>query len=325
MDNNQNKKILILADDRTGTYSQSIALAKELGFEYDIVKINYSLLIKLPNFLLKNSLFGYDFATQKKLKNIGQYDIIISSGRRSVNAALYLRKKHQQVKIIQIMHPNINFKYFDLVILPQHDQEKANPKLIISYGALSNFDENKIKQEQEIHKNYFGNIKKKLVILLIGGPSKKTEFGKEQAILLAQDVNKFVNKIEAKLVILTSPRTKDEITQNLMANLDCDHDLFDFNKIDKNPYQACLGYGDYFIISGDSVSMISECCATSKIVFIYDDNKISSPKHRLFHDYLFKNNYAYKLEDSLKNDPKNTKTLNEAKRIALIIKDRFKL
>ena len=42
-------KILILADDRVGTYSQSIALAKESGLDYEIIFLEYNFLKIIPN------------------------------------------------------------------------------------------------------------------------------------------------------------------------------------------------------------------------------------------------------------------------------------
>jgi mitochondrial fission protein ELM1 len=49
-------KILILADDRVGTYSQSIALAKESGLDYEIIFLEYNFLKALPNLFFSESL-----------------------------------------------------------------------------------------------------------------------------------------------------------------------------------------------------------------------------------------------------------------------------
>jgi len=53
---NNGKKILILADTRPGTYSQAIALAKEIGQEFEILNISYSGFVKIPNFIFPSSL-----------------------------------------------------------------------------------------------------------------------------------------------------------------------------------------------------------------------------------------------------------------------------
>ena len=45
--------------------------------------------------------------------------------------------------------------------------------------------------------------------------------------------------------------------------------------------------------------MISEALNSGKTIYIFDEEKISTKKHRLFHRYLFTNNYAKKLDDNI--------------------------
>ena len=326
MSNNSNK-ILILADNRPGTYSQAISLAKELGDKFEILNISYSKLIKIPNFLFPNSPFRYDRQTRAKLKKITQFPkIIISPGRRSVTAALYIKSKSKNTsKIVQIMDPNLNPAKLDLVILPMHDKKKNHQNIINSIGAITSIDQNIVKEDKIKFSNIFEDNNKKVAVLLVGGPSKNTSFNKDTATKLANYSSQIANNIGAKLFILTSPRTTKDILEGLKVGLSCDFEIFDYNEVkNRNPYHAFLGYGDFFIITGDSVSMISECCSTDKPVFIFDDNEISSKKHKSFHQYLEQNNYAKDVNEAL--DIKNTSlmgVLNEAKRISLIIRKRF--
>jgi mitochondrial fission protein ELM1 len=127
------------------------------------------------------------------------------------------------------------------------------------------------------------------------------------------------------LIVLNSPRTSDDINQIIKNNLKCDHIFFNFLEIkNNNPYIASLGYGDYFIATGDSVSMISECCSTGKPVFIFDDKSLTSLKHRIFHQHLFTNNYALPFSNKINlNQNHSLKKLQEAKRISSLICDKF--
>ena len=65
--------------------------------------------------------------------------------------------------------------------------------------------------------------------------------------------------------------------------------------------------------------MISECCGMGKDVFIFDDDGVCGKKHKLFHQYLFENGYAQPLGSDARGE---SKILNEAKRIAKIVRDR---
>jgi mitochondrial fission protein ELM1 len=70
--------------------------------------------------------------------------------------------------------------------------------------------------------------------------------------------------------------------------------------------------------------MISECCSTGKPVYVFDEQSISTPKHRRFHQDLFAQNYAKKLTDNseiLENF--SPQKLQETKRVASFICDKF--
>jgi mitochondrial fission protein ELM1 len=56
-----------------------------------------------------------------------------------------------------------------------------------------------------------------------------------------------------------------------------------------------LGLAEYFFVTGDSISMVSECCATGKGVFIYAPTEIMSTKHLGFVNKLCAQGYAMKL------------------------------
>jgi mitochondrial fission protein ELM1 len=123
--NNQPLKdeIWILSDNRAGTVSQSIGLALELGMSYKIIDLKYSFFSALPNWILSSSFLRISSKTKKIFEDLNYSPkLIISAGRRSAPIALHLKKlSHSQTKIVQIMNPNLNFKKFDFVILPKHD------------------------------------------------------------------------------------------------------------------------------------------------------------------------------------------------------------
>lgn len=320
-------EIWILGDDRPGTVSQSIGLAAEIGFESKLFNLSYSFLAKLPNFILSNSLLRLKCESAKNLKNPNYFPrLIISAGRRSAPIALYLKKKSGgKSKIVQIMRPGMNLKKFDLVVLPKHDgvDEKKFGNLVTTIGALTKVTDKIITAEQEKFSPWFREIKKEKIALLVGGSSKSTQFDEKSAAKLAKHASEIARNMDATLLILNSRRTSPELNEALKSNLSCDYKFFDWAEVkNNNPYLAILGEANYFIITGDSVSMISECCSTGKAVYIFDEKEISAPKHRLFHRELIKENYAKKFSSEIfKLEKFSSKRLQETKRIALIIRE----
>ncbi|MBU6339838.1 MAG: mitochondrial fission ELM1 family protein, partial [Rickettsiales bacterium] len=253
----------ILADNRPGTFLQSVGLASELGIEYKIIKLSYNFLSYLPNFLLRNSILQLSCEAKKTLEDFNYLPkIIISAGRKSAPIALHLKKESKnKTKIIQIMNPDLNFNKFDFVILPKHDKasELRLPNLITTIGSLTKTNDETIKTEKNKFASEFENISKTKIALLVGGSSNKTKFTKSSAEKLAKLSSDIAKNMNAVLLILNSRRTDDEITKAIKSNLNCDFRFFDFKEVvNNNPYLAIIGYSDFAIISGDSVSMISE-------------------------------------------------------------------
>jgi mitochondrial fission protein ELM1 len=339
--NNNHNVIWLLSDDRPGTFTQSLALVEALNLKYQIIKINYNLLSKIPNFLLKYKPLHFnknqlDQLVKKTIVNNQQPQIIISAGRKSSTIAVFLKNKFKDTKLIHIMQPEINYNKFDFVILPNHDKPryKAN-NVIFSVGSLNQINEQLIKKNKEKFKNFFDKIDKKIIVLLIGGDSKNNHYDDISITKLCQKTSQFVIKLDGHLIILNSRRTTPNINNLIKKNINCPYTFFEWNKIkDNNPYLASIGFGNCFIATGDSVSMISECCSTGKNVFIFDQKNISSKKHRLFHQQLYENNYALPFEKIENLDQQSisdiskkitNKKLSEAQRIAQIILQTLKI
>ena len=87
-----------------------------------------------------------------------------------------------------------------------------------------------------------------------------------------------------------------------------------------NPYAGYLGLADAVIVTGDSVSMCSEACATPGPVYIYAPAALTAPKHGRFHQGLYAAGYARPLAGRL--EEWRHQPLNAAQDIATEIRKR---
>ncbi len=325
-------EIWVLCDDRPGNYFQALALGSELSqvmqMPYKIINISYNFFSFLPNFILKFFLLNLSKKTRNDLNGFDYYPkVAISAGRRAATILLHIKKQSQnKTKIIQIMNPEINFLQFDFIILPKHDKiKKQESNIIQTIGSLSKVNDKVIEEECKKHEKEFVNITKTKIALLLGGSSKHTKFEVSSALLLAKNISRIAKNMNSVLLVTNSRRTSDEISEIMKKNLDCEFKFFDYKNIKKeeNPYLAIIGFSDFLIASGDSVSMISEGCSTGKSVYIFDDKNISSKKHRKFHLDLFNENYARKFDNLEKLENFAPQKLNETKRVAFIINTRI--
>ena len=91
-----------------------------------------------------------------------------------------------------------------------------------------------------------------------------------------------------------------------------------------NPYIYALKNSNFFIVSSDSTSMISECSITGKPIYVFHlPFKRKSIRMEKFHDQFEKMNITKKLTSLGELIPWSYKSLNESKRIAGIIKKRI--
>lgn len=307
-----------LTDDRAGNNSQTIGLAQTLSNKYKIKEVSYNKLANLPNFIpfcsINNNL-KQELITKKSP------DIIISCGRKLAKIAILLKKYHKNSLLVQIMHPNINFNKFDIIILPNHDKNYKNLNIIRSFGSLTKINYDKLESEYIKFNYLLKNIKAPKIALLLGGSSKKHKFTLKVAIKLRKICQDVVNNMKGNLMILDSRRTDGFILEEFKNNLECNCKFFNYDQKKPNPYLAILKDSDYIIVTGDSISMCSEIASLDKPIYIFSENIFCSSKHLKFHQDLFNNNYAKKLDNNIKIlDNYSRNILDETNRIAKLIK-----
>jgi len=327
----RNKIIWVLSDDQPGNYLQAIGLAEKLiencpatsPHIIQIKKIHYNFFAKLPNLLNIGGLMAIIHSSKTPLLNLLPSDqkpsIIISAGRKTAPIAAFL-KNYYQAFAIQIMNPNWNLSKFDVVILPSHDKANQSKNIIRMIGSLTRVSDELLVAEYQKFSDTFGGIDSPKIALLVGGSSKKGKFSTKIAKNLGDLISDIAKKMNGNLLILNSRRTGAKITEILDQNLHCNQSkiFFKWKSFDwQNPYFAVLQAADFIIATGDSISMCSEICSTGKPVYIFNHREICSAKHLKFHQDLFDQGFARKLDEKIKIlENYSPKKLVETARIA---------
>ena len=293
------KKIIwVLLDNRMGSVGQARGVCQELdNLEFNILekKLEYTAWATLPNFLRRDTLIGLK---NKEVLSGETPHLIISTSRRTVSIALWLKKKHPKTLVVQLMHPgNFGIKKFARIFLPKHDEGKGNlPNFYWTVGSPHRINTSALNQARKIWEDKFAKLPKPLTALIIGGAIKKKPFTKENAENFARQVAEFKRRVGGSLLITDSRRT-GEAAEKLMMDIlkDIPQYAYLWGSKDENPLIGYYACADNIIVSGDSVSMCCESCGTGKPVFVFEGKNWLTPKHSRFAKSLFDAGYAVPL------------------------------
>lgn len=285
-------KIWVLTDDRMGNISQVLGVAEALDEAYERKEIRYDAFVRLPNFLRGRTLLGV--AAQSRTQLTAPWpDLVIAAGRRLYPVARFIKKSSgNKTKIVQLMNPGAaGFSEADLIVLPMHDGYRGRAQNVMqTLGAPHRVTRDRLAQELEKWRSVFEKYASPRVSVIVGGATKQAPFTIDMAERLASDVL-FLNP--ASILVTTSRRTPKEVVEVLKKRFPKEQTYFyEFGNEGENPYFGLLAWGTKIVVTGDSMSMCSEACASGVPVFIFAPPGTMGKKHMRFHQELVSSGYA---------------------------------
>ncbi len=295
------KTLWVLLDSRTGSVGQARGIMQQLNpAEYKITEktLSYTKLSGLPNFLRGKTLIGLTPESKSQISSPFP-DLVLSTSRRTVPVARFIKKQNPKTKLIQIMHPGrTGLKEFDLVLVPEHDKNKtsySNIRYIV--GAPHRVTEKVLNENKAKWEPVFSDLPKPWTAVVIGGAIKNKEFSLENAAELGKKIKELKQSIGGSILVTTSRRTGAKAEKLIMDTLkDVPAYTFLWGDKKENPYMGYLACADNIVVTGDSVSMCCEACGTGRPVFIFTGRHWLTRKHIRFIASLYKNGYAAALK-----------------------------
>lgn len=282
--------IWILADDRTGNVNQLLGIVEALGQPYERKEIRYNKWIGLPNSLQGASFIGITKESRAAL-TAPYPDVVLSAGRRSFPTALAIKKLSKgHTKIVQLMSAGRQEKKkADLLVLPVHDNYTGNAKNVMQVvGTPHRVTAEKLAQEKKHWEPVLKKYPTPRIGVIVGGATKDKAFTLKNAVDLVQTIKELK---PASLLVTTSRRTPPEIVTFLKEKLPEPKFFYIFGE-GENPYFGLLAMSDILVVTGDSMSMCSECAGVGVPVIIFAPKEMVSTKHARFHQTLYENGYA---------------------------------
>ncbi|XP_073004429.1 mitochondrial fission protein ELM1 [Typha latifolia] len=216
--------------------------------------------------------------------------LVVACGRDTISLASSIRRlAPQNVFVIQIQHPRSHLDRFDLVVTPRHDyyaltasgqqeiprifrrwvtpREPPGSNVVLTVGALHQADSTALRIAATAWHDELAPLPKPLLVINIGGPTRNCRYGADLAKQLVSALHNVLTSC-GSVRISFSRRTPKKISDIVSKELGGHPKIYIWDGEDPNPHMGHLAWADAFIVTADSISMLSESCSTGKPVYV---------------------------------------------------------
>ncbi len=254
-----------LTDGRPGMENQTVGLAESMGLTPVVKRV----FLKTPWRIASPHITAFKrFAFSKKGDPVDPPwpDILISTGRPSILPSLYVKGQSEgRTFTVQLQDPVSLRHRFDRIVVPAHDGLTGD-NVIVMDGALHRINPEKLGAEGPRWGEAFASIPQPRIAVLLGGPNSRYKFGEAEMRVLGVQLKALAGQ-GFGLLITGSRRTGESNLAVLRRELEgCPAFISDGGG--DNPYFGMLAHADAFVVTCDSVNMVTEACSTGKPVHV---------------------------------------------------------
>jgi len=257
-----------------GENAQVQALGEALGWPFEIKRLVYTPYEMLVNLPVLNTLAGVVESKSSPL-TAPWPDLVISAGRQNEPVCRWIREQADRpVRLVHLGRPWASCDTFDLVITTPQYRLAAHPKVLQNELPLHRVTEERLAEEAAKWAPRLAHLPRPYITVLAGGHSGPHAFDKKAGRRLARRANAMAAETGGSILITTSARTPKATTKALLSAIDQPAFTFAWSPDGgENPFYGMLALADTIVVTGDSVSMIAESCATGKPVYLFDTDE----------------------------------------------------
>jgi mitochondrial fission protein ELM1 len=279
-------KVWIFATHLTGAMNQRMGVAQRLSSDVEVIpRPGEHEQVDVPRYLA--NWLG------DRLNNAQAWpDVIINTENWQSEIDLVLeiwRLSPKPTRIIHLEDPKHRNDEFDLIVNASHLPLIPGSNVIRPMGVASWVTPEKVAAERLKWEPRLRWLKSPVVLVAIGGNSENNTYHAEYAKDLGQRLKAVAKDQKASFLIVTSRRTPADAVMALVHELaGVPYYLFNWNldSPEENPYLAGLGLADVVVVTGDSLSMMSDVVSLGKPLYIHAIRGSVLPEHpRLIEDY----------------------------------------
>jgi len=258
---NRQPNVWLLQGRHAGDNAQLLQVAEALGWPYEVKP----------------------FAAQADALEAPWPDLVLSVGKRTASLAREIRHRSGgHSRLVVLGRPCAPLRHFDLLLttpqygLPLRDNVVDLPAPFATERLLDAATLERWRQR-------FAHLPRPWVALLAGGNSIPYRFDATTAETLGRQASAAVGAQGGSLLVSTSRRTSPAATDALLGAVDVPMWGYRLDSAEENPYPALLALADAFIVTGESVSMLTEAALTGRPLAVFPLPVHHTLPHRLLH------------------------------------------
>lgn len=292
--------VLILDDGKTGHLRQSEAVAESVRtvlakqhkqMRLRTIKVDfksrlrrklfqfYAVFAQVLPFLRKEECLGFFLTTAcyKELLSV-KPDILISAGSQTA-AVNFILSRLRSIIPIHVLTPGLlDWRWFRLVVIPEHDKPVAErlTRVLVTKAALNLIEPAYLKEQEArllFRYSHLKNSVRAKMGVLIGGDTKGVKFDVHQMRVLIRQLKDAAEHYNMDLLVTTSRRSSAELDQMIAKELRnfsrCGLLILPNEANIPEAVGGILGLADLVVVSGESISMVSEAVSSGKKTIVF--------------------------------------------------------
>ena len=302
------RTVVILSDGKPGHLNQSLALFEALKreraaqgfpaecFQKKTVEVRFrspwsKKCWKALSFLFwgrppfGEHLLQWALAPECAREVRGTYaDIVVSCGSSLTEINLWM-KRENLAKSMVVMDPKPFARQFDAVIVPRHDRVAPAGNIFETDGALPSWDREERAREGEKLKTELKLPEGKRLGLLVGGDAGPgLKFDEGLFTLWTKEIQNSAARLDVAVLATTSRRTPSwadaEMKRVFSDKQQCPLLVIANEANRTGVVAAILDLSDVIVVTGESMSMISEAAFSGKPVIVFSPWKKAAFKRK---------------------------------------------
>ena len=252
----------MISEAYAGLQSQAVGLAEAAGFSPQVVPI----LPRAP-WRWVSARFWPDPLRAVGWPALGDGVLFSAGGTAAVVAAA--RKPDssgRRGQLVQVQHPRMDVRRFDVVVVNRHDG-LTGPNVVVTRTALHGVTQARLEAARVEWGPVFTHLPRPLVAVLVGGSNGRFRLDGAVAAALGGQLAEMMRRDRVGVAMTPSRRTS-AAAKAALAGAVGPLGGWMWDGSGQNPYLGLLACADAIVVTEDSVSMVSEAVATGAPVLL---------------------------------------------------------